>query len=65
MIKAAAYIRVSTEKQAEEDKVSFGEQQKDIQAYCDSKGYTVVKEYQDLGSRASKRRPAFQKPRRI
>ena len=60
MIKAAAYIRVSTEKQAEEDKVSLDEQHKDIAAYCDTKGYTLVKEYQDVGSGASKRRPGFQ-----
>ena len=60
MIRAAAYIRVSTERQAEEDKVSLGEQSKDIAAYCLDKGYTVVKEYQDIGSGASKRRQGFQ-----
>ena len=61
MIRAAAYIRVSTEKQAEEDKVSLDEQGKDIRAYCESKGYNIVKEYQDVGSGASKRRPDFQR----
>ena len=60
MIRAAAYIRVSTERQAEEDRVSLGEQSKDIATYCLDKGYTVVKEYQDVGSGASKRRPGFQ-----
>ena len=60
MIRAAAYIRVSTERQAEEDRVSLDEQHKDIAAYCQGKGYTVVKEYQDVGSGASKRRPQFQ-----
>ena len=38
MIRAAASIRVSTEKQAEEDKVSLDEQRKDIAAYCETKG---------------------------
>jgi len=60
MIRAAAYIRVSTERQAEEDRVSLGEQSKDIATYCLDKGYTVVKEYQDVGSGASKRRQGFQ-----
>ncbi len=60
MTRAASYIRVSTEKQAEEDRVSLGEQQKDIATYCESKGYTIVKKYQDVGSGASKRRPSFQ-----
>ena len=60
MIKAAAYIRVSTERQAEEDRVSLGEQQKDIAAYCQEKGYTIVKDYRDIGSGASKRRAGFQ-----
>ena len=31
MARAAAYTRVSTEKQAEDDKVSLGEQTKDIE----------------------------------
>ena len=61
MMRAAAYTRVSTEKQAEDDKVSLGEQVKDIAAYCLDKGYTLVKEYQDVGSGASKRRAAFQR----
>ena len=60
MARAAAYTRVSTEKQAEDDKVSLGEQTKDIEAYCREKDYTIVMEYQDVGSGASKRRPGFQ-----
>ena len=60
MTRAAAYTRVSTEKQAEEDNVSLSEQTKDIETHCKAKGYTTVKEYQDVGSGASKRRPQFQ-----
>ena len=60
MIGAAAYIRVSTEKQAEEDRVSLDEQSKDIAAYCETKGYTLAKEYVDIYAEASKRRPQFQ-----
>ena len=60
MIRAASYIRVSTERQAEDDKVSLGEQHRDIAAYCEDIGYTVVKEYKDVGSGASKRRTGFQ-----
>ncbi len=60
MIRAASYIRVSTERQAEDDKVSLGEQQKDIAAHCEAQDYTIVKEYRDIGSGASKRRAGFQ-----
>ena len=60
MIRAAAYIRVNTERQAEEDRVSLEEQHKGIASYCETKDYTVVKDYRDVGSGASKRRPGFQ-----
>ncbi len=64
-MRAAIYTRVSTAHQAEEDKVSLAFQLADIEAYCESKGYTIVGErpyYQDPGfSGASKRRPAFQR----
>jgi len=60
MTRAAAYIRVSTERQAEEDRVSLSEQQKDIETHCEQRGHTLVKEYKDVGSGASKRRPQFQ-----
>ena len=38
MTRAAAYIRASIEKLAEEDNVSLDEQRKDIAAYCETKG---------------------------
>ncbi len=41
MTRAAAYIRVSTERQAEEDRVSLGEQQKDIETHCGQRGHTL------------------------
>ena len=60
-MRAATYTRVSTERQATEDKVSLDKQRLDIEAYCDSRGYEVAERYQDVGSGASKRRPAFQR----
>jgi len=60
MTRAAAYIRVSTERQASEDKVSLEEQRKDIEAYCRARGYEVAHWYSDVGSGASKRRLGFQ-----
>ena len=45
MTRAAAYIRVSTQRQAEEDRVSLGEQQKGINDYCAEEGYALVKLY--------------------
>ena len=60
-MRAAAYIRVSTEKQAAEEKVSLTEQRKDIDAYCEDRAYSIVEVYQDVGSGASKRRRDFQR----
>ena len=60
-LRAVGYIRVSSEAQAAEEKVSLTEQKKDIQAYCDDHGYEVVDWYQDVGSGSSKRRRSFQK----
>ena len=59
--RAVGYIRVSTAQQAAEDKVSLEEQRKDIEAYCEEKGYELGRIYQDVGySGATKRRPEFQ-----
>jgi site-specific DNA recombinase len=61
-MRAAIYIRVSTERQAEEDRVSLEAQEADCRAYCESRGYQVVEVYRDVGySGASKNRPAFQR----
>lgn len=48
MIRAAAYIRVSTERQAEEDKVSLDEQSKDIAAYFDTSPFMAQQRQVDL-----------------
>ena len=50
MTRAAGYIRVSTERQAEEDRVSLREQQKDIETHCGERGHDLVKVYQDVES---------------
>jgi DNA invertase Pin-like site-specific DNA recombinase len=43
--KAGVYVRVSSERQANE--VSPGEQEKDCRAYCESSGWPVAKVYRD------------------
>ena len=61
MTRAVAYIRVSTDRQAEEDKVSLDEQLADIESHCQARGYELATVYRDVGhSGASKRRPKFQ-----
>src|SRR5918996_4007150 len=56
-MKAAAYIRVSTAEQ--EDGASLTEQKRDIEEYCNLKGYELVCAYQDIASGASRNRPQF------
>jgi DNA invertase Pin-like site-specific DNA recombinase len=56
-MKAAAYIRVSTAEQ--EDGASLTEQKRDIEEYCNLKGYELVATYQDIASGASRNRPQF------
>jgi site-specific DNA recombinase len=48
-IRAVAYLRVSTEEQAEDDKVSLKIQEADIRAYCERRGYELVSIYCDPG----------------
>lgn len=45
--RAVIYIRVSSERQAEADKVSPQAQETDCRAYCESRGYTVTDVYRD------------------
>jgi site-specific DNA recombinase len=60
-MKAVGYVRVSTIAQTEDDKVSLDQQEADIRAYCEQKGYDLIQVYRDAGySGASKNRPAFQ-----
>ena len=58
---AALYARVSSETQAEEDKVSLGEQTRDIEAYATERGYSITHRYEDVESGVSRTRPGFQR----
>ena len=60
MRRAAILTRVSTPRQAEEDKISLGEQELRCRQYCENKGYIVVTVYSDVASGATKRRSGFQ-----
>lgn len=61
MTRAVGYIRVSTDRQAEEG-VSMDFQEEDIRKYCESKGYELTEMFRDAGySGASKNRPDFQR----
>jgi site-specific DNA recombinase len=58
--KAALYARVSTGKQAERD-LSIPDQIRQLREYCLSKGWDVVKVYEERGASArDDRRPVFQ-----
>lgn len=59
--RAAIYCRVSTQAQAEDDKVSLAEQLADCEAYCQQHGYEVVERYQDVKSGSTSKRPDFQR----
>lgn len=60
-LRAAIYLRVSTKKQAERD-LSIPDQRRQIEAFCEAQGLTIVAEYADLGvSARSDRRPEFQR----
>ena len=58
---AALYLRVSTGRQAEHD-LSIPDQRRQLHAYCQAKGITVVAEFTEPGASATDdRRPEFQK----
>jgi DNA invertase Pin-like site-specific DNA recombinase len=59
--RAVIYCRVSTAAQAEDDKISLGEQLADCETYCKERGYEVVATYQDIMSGATSKRPDFQR----
>ena len=59
--RAAIYTRVSSEAQALEESVSLDEQTRDIEAYAEERGYTIVKRYQDVESGVSRSRLGFQR----
>ena len=58
---AAIYVRVSGEAQALEESVSLAEQTRDIEAYAEERGYTIIQRYQDVESGVSRIRPGFQR----
>lgn len=59
--KAVAYCRVSTRRQADEG-VSLLEQDRQLRAWCEANGYTLLKMYHEAQSgKDIKRRPEFQK----
>jgi len=59
MMRAVAYIRVSSEEQL--DGHSLEAQQRAIRLFCDARGYTVVKTYEERGrSGKTAHRPEFQ-----
>lgn len=59
--RAALYLRVSTGRQAEHD-LSIPDQRRQLQAYCDAKGISVVAEFVEAGASATDdRRPEFQR----
>ena len=60
-MRAAAYLRVSTTRQAEQD-LSIPDQQQQIEAYCRGQGWTLVSVFTEPGASATDdRRPEFQR----
>ena len=61
MARAAAYLRVSTENQAGEDKFGLADQRASIEAFAQAQGLELVRVYADEGaSGATMERPALQ-----
>ena len=59
-MRVAAYLRVSTTRQAEQD-LSIPDQRQQIEDYCRSKGWTLVSVFIEPGASATdNRRPEFQ-----
>ena len=59
--RAAIYARVSDKSQDTEDKTSISEQMGEMEAYCESRGLTIVARYHEVGRGWSKKRPEFQR----
>ena len=59
-MKIAAYMRVSTEEQAGEERYSLHAQLADIKRMCTSRCYVIVETYRDTVSGATSDRPGFQ-----
>lgn len=60
LVRAALYLRVSTGRQATSD-LSIPDQRRQLQAYCEAKGWEATLEYVEPGNTATDdRRPSFQ-----
>jgi site-specific DNA recombinase len=60
-MKAIAYLRVSTQEQAGDDRMSLDIQERDIREHCQRRGHDLLRIYRDPGySGDSKNRSAFQ-----
>ena len=60
-MRAAIYIRVSTQRQVEDDKISLSEQELREREYCDPRKYDIFDLYSDIASGSTKKRPGFQR----
>jgi DNA invertase Pin-like site-specific DNA recombinase len=59
--RAALYLRVSTNRQAEHD-LSIPDQRRQAERYCEAKGWQIVAEYIEPGQSATDdKRPKFQR----
>jgi site-specific DNA recombinase len=58
--RVALYARVSSQAQAEGDKVSLEEQFREMETHCAKRGYEPVARYQDVAPGSTKNRPRFQ-----
>ncbi len=54
-----AYVRVSTDAQAGEDRFGVEAQREQITAFCAEKGYEILRWVEDLGESGAKERPGF------
>jgi site-specific DNA recombinase len=52
MVRAAIYRRVSTVKQSREDGFSLSEQSEKTHAWCDSRGYDIIADFEEVYSGA-------------
>ena len=60
-MQAASYVRVSTDRQADEDRTSLEEQTAAIDAFAAAHDLDVVARYRDVASGTSRTRPDFRR----
>lgn len=59
-LRTALYGRVSSQAQAEEERVSLREQFSEMEKHCSEHGYEISGRYQDVAPGSTRKRPAFQ-----